>query len=68
MLWRASEHFKIDAPWYGKPRTGTSDEVVAVFLGFDAKGFSHLQVRIFPSNLAGVEAFAPVLEALDRND
>ena len=45
---------------------GDPEEIAEVFRGFARLGFSYLQVGIFPNSLEGVEAFAPVLEALTR--
>ncbi len=46
---------------------GTPAEIAATLRGFAAAGISHVQVVIDPNTPAGIEAFAPVLEALDRN-
>ncbi len=68
VMWKASEG--LQDPWfgnrYGWPLAGEPEEIDEVFRGFARRGFSHLQVGIFPNSLEGVEAFAPVLEALDR--
>jgi hypothetical protein len=37
-----------------------------VFRGYAAAGIDHVQVLLAPNTLAGIEAFAPVLERLDR--
>jgi len=42
--------------------------VAESLLGFAREGISHLQVWLAPNTLAGVEAFAPVLELLDGHD
>ena len=69
VTWKPSDH--VDAPWagsqlFGEPLTGRPDEVAEVFHDFARAGFSHLQVCVLPNSLAGVEAFAPVLTALDQ--
>jgi alkanesulfonate monooxygenase SsuD/methylene tetrahydromethanopterin reductase-like flavin-dependent oxidoreductase (luciferase family) len=51
---------------FGQPLTGEPDEVAEVFRQFAIAGVSELQVAVFPNSLAGIEAFHPVLEALDR--
>jgi probable F420-dependent oxidoreductase len=45
---------------------GSPDEIAAALRAFTAAGVSHLQVFLEPMTLAGIEAFAPVLELLDR--
>ena len=46
---------------------GSPAEIVTTLRAFAAEGISHVQVLVAPATLAGVEAFAPVLEALDRD-
>ena len=59
----------IGTPFFGEPLTGSPEEVAEVFREFARAGFSHLQVSILPNySLAAVEAFAPVLEALDNSN
>jgi len=48
------------------PLRGTPEEIAAELRAYAAEGISHVQVYLDPMTLAGVEAFAPVLEALDR--
>jgi alkanesulfonate monooxygenase SsuD/methylene tetrahydromethanopterin reductase-like flavin-dependent oxidoreductase (luciferase family) len=48
------------------PLRGTPDEIAAQLRAYAAEGISQIQVFLDPMTLAGVEAFAPVLEALDR--
>jgi hypothetical protein len=36
------------------------------FRAFAREGVSHVQIWLTPTSRAGVEAFAPVLELLDR--
>jgi probable F420-dependent oxidoreductase len=53
------------APW---PLTGTPEELASQIRRFADARVEHLMVWIDPVSLAGIEAFAPVLEALDRGD
>ena len=48
------------------PLTGTPEEIAAGLRAFAELGVSHLQVIIGPATTAGVEAFAPILAALDK--
>jgi probable F420-dependent oxidoreductase len=48
------------------PIRGTSEEIAAAIRAYAAEGISHIQIFLDPMTLAGVEAFAPVLEALAR--
>jgi probable F420-dependent oxidoreductase len=48
------------------PATGTPEELPELLRGFAAEGIAHVQVWLEPATLAGLEAFAPVLELLDR--
>ena len=45
---------------------GTAEEIAAGLRAYARAGFTHAQVWLEPSSLAGVEAFGEVLEALDR--
>jgi probable F420-dependent oxidoreductase len=47
------------------PLTGTPEELAAGLGAYAALGVSHLQVWLEPNTLAGIEAFAAALEALD---
>jgi alkanesulfonate monooxygenase SsuD/methylene tetrahydromethanopterin reductase-like flavin-dependent oxidoreductase (luciferase family) len=49
----------------GPPLTGSSTEIAAGLRAY-AAGLSHVQVWLEPNTPAGIEAFAPVLEKLDR--
>ena len=49
------------------PATGSAEQLAAVLRGYAAAGISHVQVMLAPNTLAGIEAFAPVLELLDRD-
>jgi alkanesulfonate monooxygenase SsuD/methylene tetrahydromethanopterin reductase-like flavin-dependent oxidoreductase (luciferase family) len=49
----------------GPPLTGSSTEIAAGLRAY-AAGLSHVQVWLEPNTPAGIEAFAPVLEELDR--
>jgi alkanesulfonate monooxygenase SsuD/methylene tetrahydromethanopterin reductase-like flavin-dependent oxidoreductase (luciferase family) len=48
------------------PIWGSSEEIAAKLLAFVDEGISHLQVVLAPATPASVEAFAPVLEVIDR--
>jgi alkanesulfonate monooxygenase SsuD/methylene tetrahydromethanopterin reductase-like flavin-dependent oxidoreductase (luciferase family) len=50
----------------GPPLTGSPAEIADGLRGYAAAGVSHLQVWLEPNTPAGIEAFAPVLEELDR--
>jgi alkanesulfonate monooxygenase SsuD/methylene tetrahydromethanopterin reductase-like flavin-dependent oxidoreductase (luciferase family) len=52
---------------YAPPLTGTPEEIAGTFRAFAETGISHLQVIVWPHTLEGIEAFAPVLDALDRS-
>lgn len=49
------------------PLAGTPEELAGELLAFAALGVAEVQVRLRPNTLAGIEAFAPVLEILDRS-
>jgi hypothetical protein len=71
VAWNASERIEVIPSWirsrYGPPLTGKPDEIAEVFRALARSGISHLQVGIWPNSLAGIEAFGPVLEALDQS-
>jgi probable F420-dependent oxidoreductase len=46
------------------PLTGAPDEIAAELRAYADEGISHIQVYIEPNTPAGIERFAPVLEAL----
>ncbi len=48
------------------PATGSPEELAELLRGYAREGISHVQVWLDPSTVAGIEAFAPVLELLDR--
>ncbi len=50
----------------GDPLTGSPEEIADALRGFAREGISHVQVIHAPSTVAGIEAFAPILEHLDR--
>ena len=50
-----------------EPLTGSVHEIAAGLLAFAGEGVTHLQVALAPSTLAGIAAFAPVLELLDQD-
>ena len=49
-----------------EPIVGDAPEVAATLRAFADEGISHLQVFLQPNNLAGIERFAPVLEAVKQ--
>ena len=53
------------APW---PLTGTPEELAAQIRRYAQASVAHLIVWIDPVSIAGLEAFAPVLELLDRGE
>jgi alkanesulfonate monooxygenase SsuD/methylene tetrahydromethanopterin reductase-like flavin-dependent oxidoreductase (luciferase family) len=50
----------------GPPLSGSPAEIAAGLRAHADAGLSHVQVWLEPNTLAGIEAFAPVLEDLDR--
>jgi alkanesulfonate monooxygenase SsuD/methylene tetrahydromethanopterin reductase-like flavin-dependent oxidoreductase (luciferase family) len=52
---------------FGPPLTTGPDETADLFRMFAQAGVSHLQVIVSPNTMEGIEAFAPVLNALDRS-
>jgi alkanesulfonate monooxygenase SsuD/methylene tetrahydromethanopterin reductase-like flavin-dependent oxidoreductase (luciferase family) len=46
--------------------TGTPEQITDTFRAIAREGISHVQIWLTPTSSAGVEAFAPVLELLDR--
>jgi alkanesulfonate monooxygenase SsuD/methylene tetrahydromethanopterin reductase-like flavin-dependent oxidoreductase (luciferase family) len=46
--------------------SGTAEELADGLRGYARAGFTHAQIWLGPSTLAGVEAFAYVLALLDR--
>ena len=53
------------APW---PLTGTPEELATQIRAYAAARVEHLIVWLDPASEAGIEAFAPVLEELDRGE
>ena len=49
-----------------KPLTGGPEEIANVLLEYQAEGIAHVQVCIEPTTPKTIEAFVPVLEAVDR--
>ena len=49
------------------PFKGSPEELAGVLRAHAQAGLSHVQVWLEPNTLAGIEAFAPVLELLDRS-
>ena len=50
-----------------EPLRGTPDEMAESLRGFARAGIGEVQVLLAPNSLAGIEAFAPVLERLDQH-
>jgi alkanesulfonate monooxygenase SsuD/methylene tetrahydromethanopterin reductase-like flavin-dependent oxidoreductase (luciferase family) len=50
----------------GPPLTGSPAEIAAGLRAYADAGVSHVQVWLEPNTPAGIAAFAPVLEELDR--
>jgi len=46
--------------------TGSPEELAESLRAIAADGFTHIQVWLEPGTIAGIEAFAPTLELLDR--
>lgn len=53
-----------DAPPEGREIRGDAETLAAELRRFGDLGIDHLQVQLRPNSLAGVEAFAPVIDAL----
>jgi alkanesulfonate monooxygenase SsuD/methylene tetrahydromethanopterin reductase-like flavin-dependent oxidoreductase (luciferase family) len=53
-------------PMFGRGHTGSPREIAATLQRFADEGVNQLQLLVSPNSPAGVEALAPVLEALDR--
>jgi probable F420-dependent oxidoreductase len=53
------------APW---PLTGTPQELAAKIRNYTEARVEHMMVWVDPVSVAGIEAFVPVLEALDRGE
>ncbi len=71
MLWRPSDQVEAVPPMalrIGEPFTGSPEEVAEAFREMAHVGVSHVQVAVYPNSLAGIEAFYPVLEALDQTN
>ncbi len=49
-----------------EPLEGTPEQIADALRDYARNGLSHVQVWLSPRSLAGIEAFAPVLEELDR--
>lgn len=49
------------------PASGSPEELTALLHAYAAEGISRVQVWLDPNTVEGVEAFAPVLELLDRS-
>lgn len=51
---------------HAQPLTGTREEIADAIRAFGAHGISHIQISPAIPGMAGVEAFAPVIELLKR--
>jgi len=47
--------------------TGSPEMLAEALRAFAREGVSHIQIWFEPATLAGIEAFAPTLEILDRS-
>jgi hypothetical protein len=52
--------------WDFDPLSGPPEEIAEELRRYAVAGISHVQLSLEPMTLASVEAFAPVLERLDR--
>ena len=50
----------------GEPLRGSPEEIAEALRGFAREGIAEVQVVHAPNSARGIEAFAPVLEALDK--
>jgi alkanesulfonate monooxygenase SsuD/methylene tetrahydromethanopterin reductase-like flavin-dependent oxidoreductase (luciferase family) len=66
MVDQRPEHARTPLASGAQPLAGTPEEIATAIRAFAAQGISHLQVSTVIQGVAGVEAFAPVLELLDR--
>lgn len=48
------------------PLTGTPAEIAAELRAYESEGISHVQIRVEPNTVAGIETLEPVLRILDR--
>jgi alkanesulfonate monooxygenase SsuD/methylene tetrahydromethanopterin reductase-like flavin-dependent oxidoreductase (luciferase family) len=55
-------------PPLGEGIVGTPPAIAGALRAFGEAGIAHLQILLTPNTLAGVEAFAPVLELLQRRE
>ncbi len=49
-----------------EPLTGTPQQIADAIRAYARGGISHMQIWLVPNDIRGVEAFAPVLEELDK--
>jgi hypothetical protein len=49
-----------------EPLTGAPEQIADAIREYARSGVSHMQIWLVPNDVRGVEAFAPVLEELDR--
>ena len=63
---RPGDHWMADLFAASQPAAGSPVELAALLRAFAADGVDHVQVWLDPNTEAGIEAFAPVLDLLDR--
>jgi alkanesulfonate monooxygenase SsuD/methylene tetrahydromethanopterin reductase-like flavin-dependent oxidoreductase (luciferase family) len=70
--WTATVRISVPGEWhvpFGFFRgqvTGTPEELAGLLRRYAAEGVTHVQIALGPNTAQGIEAFAPVLELLDR--
>jgi hypothetical protein len=52
----------------GRAYRGTPEALAGVLRAYAAAGFSEVQIWLNPCSIAGIDAFAPVLDLLDAAD
>ena len=62
---RPGDHWVADAR-AGQVLSGSTEELATALREYAETGIEQVQVWLDPNTAAGVEAFAPVLEMLDR--
>ena len=63
---RPGDYWVADAR-VGRALSGSPEELAAALRTYAAAGIGHVQVWLDPNTIAGIEAFAPVLEMLEAN-
>ncbi|MBW3634036.1 MAG: LLM class flavin-dependent oxidoreductase, partial [Chloroflexi bacterium] len=64
---RPGDYWVADAR-VGRALSGSTEELATALRAYAAAGIGHVQVWLDPTTVAGVEAFAPVLEVLDNTE